>query len=197
MAIDALYRSCGWTVLDLTEDLRSQTDIGKLYGLTFDQWTDYGAYIGYRSLMTYIRQDFPRINMMPLSDYTRVTQITPGGELSTRLGFSPSAVSETQVRLHLNQSDIRYSIKGNAEGDFSGAFTTMVADNSLPIAIVLRDSAGTAMLESMAQHFRVMIVLPEGETEISAQTLMLFEPDYVIRLAAETSPGLYDMKGAE
>ena len=46
--VNELYESCGWTVLDLTEDLKENRDIGKLYGLTFDRWTDYGAYVGYR-----------------------------------------------------------------------------------------------------------------------------------------------------
>jgi hypothetical protein len=77
----------------------------------------------------------------------------------------------------------------------TGAFTTMVADSTLPIAIVIRDHLGTEMLESMAQHFRLMIVLPEGETEISDEMMLLFEPDYVIRLADEAASGLYDLKG--
>jgi hypothetical protein len=40
-----------------------------------------------------------------------------------------------------------------------------------------------------------MIVLPEGETEISDEMMLLFEPDYVIRLADEAASGLYDLKG--
>ena len=191
--VNELYESCGWTVLDLTEDLKENRDIGKLYGLTFDRWTDYGAYVGYRSLMAHIRQSFPHISASELSEYTRVTQITSGGELATMLGFEPSDISETLVHLHLNSPQVSYSQNSSDELDLSEDFLTMIADPTLPIAIVIRDKAGTEMLESMAQHFRIMIVLAEGETEISDQTLKLFEPDYIIRLSGEATPGLYDM----
>ena len=80
--VRALYEKCGWTVLDLTEDLRASTDIGKLYNMTSDRWTDYGAYVGYRSLMSYIGQSVPDIRLTPLSSYTRVTQVTQGGALT-------------------------------------------------------------------------------------------------------------------
>lgn len=195
--VNDLYRSCGWYVLDLTEDLRESRDIGKLYGLTFDRWTDYGAYVGYRALISHIRQDFPQLNIAPLSDYRRVTQMTAGGELSTMLGFDPSTISETYVNLQLATPEVSYFLNDDETADLSDSFTTMVADSTLPVAIVLRDSAGTEMLESMSKHFRVMIVLPEGETEISDQLLVLFEPDYVIRIAGETTPGLYDMEAPE
>ncbi len=191
--IQELYESCGWTVLDLTEDLRENRDIGKLYGLTFDRWTDYGAYVGYRSLIEHIRQDFPQIAATELSEYTRVTQITESGELATMLGLAPTDISETLVHLRLNSSKVSYDQSGSNEVDLSDTFFTMVSDYSLPIAIVIRDEAGTEMLESMAQHFRIMIVLAEGETEIDDQTLTLFEPDYIIRLSGEATPGLYDM----
>ena len=39
-------------------------------------------------------------------------------------------------------------------------------------------------------------VLPEGEMNISNDILMLFDPDYVIRLVSEDTPGLYDTSGA-
>ena len=119
--------------------------------------------------------------------------MTAGGELASLLGFDESAVSETFVHLHLYNPKVSYEQRGSAEVDMTDFFTTMVADGKLPIAIVIRDSAGTEMLEAMAQHFRLMIVLPEGVTEISDEMLMLFEPDYVIRLADETASGLYDM----
>lgn len=191
-----LYEKCGWTVLDLTEDLKANKDIGKLYGQTFDRWTDYGAYIGYRSLMTHIRKDFPQIEPMELSDYTRITQVTQGGELSSMLGLAPESVNETLVHLRVDTPEVTYRASGNAAFDMTGLFTTFVSDGALPVAVVLRDSAGTEMLESMARHFCVMIVLPEGEMNISNDILMLFDPDYVIRLVSEDTPGLYDTSGA-
>jgi len=191
--IRALYEKCGWTVLDLTEDLRENTGIGKLYGLTFDRWTDYGAYVGYRSLMKHIREDFPNIMITPLTAYTRVTQVTSGGELSTKLGFAPETVSEMQTHLKPDTPEVVYV---NGAVDLSGAYTTLVSDGALPVAIVIRDQAGSEMLESMARHFRVMIVLPEGEVNIGNDILTLFDPDYVIRLASESNPGLFDMTSA-
>ena len=193
--VNDLYEACGWTVIDLTEDLRENRDIGKLYGLTSEQWTDYGAYIGYRSLITRVEQDYPQIEFSALSDYTRITQVTAGGELATLLGFEEGEITETLSHLHLYNPKVSYEQRGNSEVDMTGAFTTMVADSTLPIAIVIRDSLGTEMLESMAQHFRLMIVLPEGETEISDDMMLLFEPDYVIRLADEAASGLYDLEG--
>ena len=191
-----LYEKCGWIVLDLTEELKANQDIGKLYGQTFDRWTDYGAYIGYRSLMTHIRRDFPQIEPMDLSSYTRITQVAQGGELSSLLGFAPETVSETLVHLKVDTPEVTYRVSGDGALDMTGLFTTFVSDGTLPVAVVLRDSAGTEMLESMARHFCVMIVLPEGEMNISSDILMLFDPDYVIRLVSENNPGLYDTSGS-
>jgi len=194
MLMSGLYASCGWTVLDLTEELRDNRTIGKLYQLTNEKWTDYGAYVGYRTLMSHISRRFPQIKPVDLSAYTPVTQTTTGGALAAMLGFDASQITENNVHLVLLNDRATYEQSGTDSPDLKGAFATMVLDNTLPVAIVLRDEAGTEMLESMAQHFRVMIVLPEGETEISDQTLMLFDPDYVIRLSSETTPGLYDWK---
>jgi hypothetical protein len=193
--VNELYEDGGWTVIDLTEELRESRDIGKLYGLTSEQWTDYGAYIGYRALISRIEQDYPQIEFSSLSDYTRITQVTAGGDLAVMLGFEEGEITETLPHLHLYNPKVSYEQRGNSEVDMTGAFTTMVADSKLPIAIVIRDHLGTEMLESMAQHFRLMIVLPEGETEISDEMMLLFEPDYVIRLADEAASGLYDLKG--
>ncbi len=192
-AIRDLYEECGWTVLDLTEDLRNNRSIGKLYGLTLDRWTDYGAYVGYRSLISYIKKSVPTIQLTPLSAYARVSQITQGGELSTMMGLAPETISETMIHLKVDTPEVAYVSAGGNALDLTGAFTTVVSDGDLPVAIVIRDQAGTEMLESMARHFRVMIVLPEGEVNIGDDILTLFDPDYVIRLASESSPGLYDM----
>ena len=191
--IDALYEKCGWTVLDLTTEMRQNTEVGKLYGLTTNTWTDYGAYIGYRTLANRIREDYPAISVTPLSAYTRLTQVMQGGELSAMLGFAPESVSETVTRLNLETPEVSFAVGGNGEIDLRGSFTTVVSNASLPVAVVIRDHLGTEMLESLSRHFRVMIVLPEGEVNISSDILTLFDPDYVIRLAGETSPGLYDM----
>ena len=84
--VNELYEDGGWTVIDLTEELRESRDIGKLYGLTSEQWTDYGAYIGYRALISRIEQDYPQIEFSSLSGYTRITQVPAGGEFAARLG---------------------------------------------------------------------------------------------------------------
>lgn len=192
-----LYTRCGWTVLDLTDDLRANRDVGKLYALTHEQWTDHGAYIGYRSLMNYISTRFPSVEPFALTDYTPVTQTVTGGELAVRLGFEADQITENTVHLMPLNDRVSYEQSGTDNFDLKGAFATMVLDSTLPVAIVLRDEAGTEMLESMASHFRVMIVMPEGETEIDDQTLMLFDPDYVIRLSSENTPGLYDWDKTE
>ena len=112
------------------------------------------------------------------------------------LGLSPETVAETLVHLNVDTPEVTYRASGNAAFDMSGLFTTFVSNGALPVAVVLRDSAGTEMLQSMARHFCVMIVLPEGEMNISNDILMLFDPDYVIRLVSEDTPGLYDTSGA-
>ena len=191
--IGELYEKCGWTVLDLTSEMRKSSSLGKLYGLTTDDWTDYGAYIGYRTLANRIREDYPAVTVTPLSSYTRLTQVMQGGELSTMLGFAPESVSETLIRLNLETPEVSLAVGGKGEVDMKGGFTTVLSNASLPVAVVIRDRMGTDMLKSLSQHFRVMIVLPEGEVNIGSDILTLFDPDYVIRLAGESAPGLYDI----
>ena len=192
--IAEIYRQSGYTVVDLCEALSNKVSEGKLYRVSEDKLTDLGAYYGYVALMEYIKQTWQGVRPCSPEDYIRVTQSVQGGELVTGLGFDAVSVSETLVRMRLTSSALRYE-RINSGGD--GSFATFVADSSLPVAVVLYDEEGSLMLSSMAQNFRVMIALPMGKTEVSEQLLTLFQPDYVIRLSSERTPGLYDWNNTE
>lgn len=190
-----LYRESGYTVLDMTDALVENRSLGMLYRLTEDCITDLGAFVASQTLLTYIGNDFPAVQIGRLSDYVRMTQSYFGGSLIEGLGLETSAYTETVDRLVLNASLVNYD---RMAADTNGSYATVTVNDSLPVAIVIYSGEDArSMLDFLARYFRMMIVLPEGETRISDQMLTLFCPDYIIRLSSEQTPGLYDWNGPE
>jgi hypothetical protein len=180
--VKSVRSGAGMKVIDLTEDMKSHKILGRLYYQTGGIWTDTGAYVGYYSLMSEVAKKFSSVRVHTLNDFTPEISEDIGGELVARLGLARIIFSEKFITLKPNfASAVNIEQSGNSF-DISKAFISYNSDASLPVAIVMRDEYGTAMLRNMAEHFSKMYVLNEGEYTISDDQIATLQPDFIITI---------------
>jgi hypothetical protein len=177
-AVNKVMTGAGMKVVDLTGEMKKKV-IGQLYYQTDSLWTDIGAFVGYYTLINeYIKSD--NVKAHTLYNYKLNVGEDIGGELVTGLGLDNIIISEKFVTLkpdfaptyHAEQSDINFDIRK--------AYITYNNRSDLPVAIVMRDEYGTAMLDNMAEHFSKMAVQSEGIYTFSDDLITMLKPDYVI-----------------
>ena len=181
--VKGVRESAGMTVIDLLSDMKNHTVMERLYSQTDMMWTGFGAYVGYHSLISRISEKFSSVKVHELIDFSAVTEENVGGELVTRLGLDGAVISEKYLTLEQAfESRARFEHSGDGAFDITRAFISYVDDDTLPVAIVMRDEYGTEMLENMADHFSKMIVLREGEFTLSDELIAEIKPDYIITI---------------
>ena len=131
--------------------------------------------------------------MHELIDFSAVTEENVGGELVTRLGLDGAVISEKYLTLEQAfEKRARFEHSGDGVFDITRAFISYVDDDTLPVAIVMRDEYGTEMLENMADHFSKMIVLREGEFTLSDELISEIKPDYIITIRCNNCCSYYN-----
>ena len=181
--VKGVRESAGMTVIDLLSDMKNHTIMERLYSQTDMMWTGFGAYVGYHSLISRISEKFSSVKVHELIDFSAVTEENVGGELVTRLGLDGAVISEKYLTLERAfEPQARFEHSGDGAFDITRAFISYVDDDTLPVAIVMRDEYGTEMLENMAEHFSKMIVLREGEFTLSDELISEIKPDYIITI---------------
>lgn len=181
--VKGVRESAGMTVIDLLSDMKNHTIIERLYSQTDMMWTGFGAYVGYHSLISRMSEKFDSVKVHELIDFSAVTEENVGGELVTRLGLDGAVISEKYLTLEqAYEQRARFEHSGDGAFDITRAFISYVDDDTLPVAIVMRDEYGTEMLENMADHFSKMIVLREGEFTLSDELISEIKPDYIITI---------------
>ncbi len=183
--IRTVRQSAGMTVIDLTEEMKSHTALESLYCQTDMMWTGFGSYVGYHSLITTISEKFGNVSVHSLADFTATTGENVGGELVSKLGLDGAVISETYLTIKPDfESRARYAQSGDGDAfNITQAFISYVDDPTLPVAIVTRDAYGTEMLANMSEHFSKMMVLGEGEFNISDEMIAEIKPDYIITIS--------------
>lgn len=181
--VKGVRESAGMTVIDLLPDMKNHSIMERLYSQTDMMWTGFGAYVGYHSLISRISEKFSSVKVHELIDFSAITEENVGGELVTRLGLDGAVISEKYLTLEQAfEQRARFEYSGEGAFDITRAFISYVDDDTLPVAIVMRDEYGTEMLENMADHFSKMIVLREGEFTLSNELISEIKPDYIITI---------------
>ena len=99
---EKITKDTGIPIIHPIDEIKKASRFGLVHFKTDGHWTDYGAYIGYSSLMNIIRKDFPNIDTVTVSDYNidnnnilvRVTD----GKLYHGLTASYLKLSEKQIK---------------------------------------------------------------------------------------------------
>lgn len=172
-------------MINLPEYLKSKRDVGKLYYQTDTHWNTLGAYFGYYQLMSAIAETYPNCKPHELSDFTITTNTTRVGDL---LNFSQigSSAAETNTECHKNFKTATSRMDTLSQN----GGTTKVNDDTLPSAVIMRDSFGSAIYSFMAEHFSTMTFTPyNGGLTNALNYVKDVQPDYFIQILVERNIG--------
>lgn len=129
--------------------LIAEKKIRQVYFKTDDHWNWYGAYIAYCMVMD-------RLGLTPisLSEYTE----TPARMIGSQEAISDKPVAENIVRLIYKGAPAIevFSSKSTGRGK---AQVFKNSDDSLPTAVMFRDSYGTFMIPFLSQSFSRLVVV--------------------------------------
>lgn len=99
---EQITKDTGIPIIHPIAEIKEASKYGLVHFKTDGHWTDYGAYIGYSSLMNVIRKDFPNIHPVMVSDYNIDTNNTlvrvVDGKLYHGLTASFLKLSEKQIK---------------------------------------------------------------------------------------------------
>lgn len=166
----------------IAEHRYDYNDIGRLYYETDTHWNTMGAYYGYYKLMSVIAEKFPAAAPYELSKFN-INQIEYTGDMASYLGLG---IVETTLSCTLKSGFSRIdSHTGDGYGS-SGIMRDTVVDSELPVAVVQRDSFGTALHRFLAEHFSILQYTSFGADKSEAlKYCEELSPDYYIRIMVE------------
>ncbi|MGQ0828484.1 MAG: alginate O-acetyltransferase AlgX-related protein [Bacteroidota bacterium] len=75
-------------IIDCTQELIKGKKIRPVYYKTDTHWNEYGAFLGYRKIIERVRQDFPQIIPLEISDFKIDSSTMSSGDLQFMLGFT-------------------------------------------------------------------------------------------------------------
>lgn len=169
-----------------------------LFLTTDNHWSDYGAYIGYRKIMSDLKEDFPGLNVLPWRRLQREDVITPGGNISRMMSMEnhfrefrhnfrvidPVAVEDPQKK---------YKSPQDFEGSYELQFNTK--DTLLPRVLFIRDSFGDAMVPYLAESFGHTTIIFDKWKYLRNENIVAAEkPEIVVYMIYE--PLLFALLGS-
>jgi alginate O-acetyltransferase complex protein AlgJ len=166
--------------------LRAGRAVMDTYYRTDVHWTWYGAYLGYKELLTNLDSE-----LLPISlEAVEQTQFRMVGDLGVRLD-PPSY--EVGVRIkHPAENRFHRVFSNNAYG--RGQVEVFEGDDrALPKAIIFRDSNATAMIPFLGGHFSRLILV--SATQLFHQLIRSEQPDFVITQMTERYIAQSDQDG--
>ncbi len=176
----------GITMLDLTPSLRLARNTGLQYLMTGRGLSPLGAYSTYRAIMLELERFSPALAPLPRSAYVETVETQAGGDLIKQLGLDSASITEQVVALTPKKNGITKTAQDGSSNPQEEELTVYYHTNeSLPVALVVRDKAGTPLLDFLAENFSLTYVLAEDDFQITEALLQEIAPDYIFILAGE------------
>jgi alginate O-acetyltransferase complex protein AlgJ len=174
-------------LLDLREPLLKAKSRARLYHRRDTHWNDRGAFIGYREIMQRLSRWYPNLGPMPRSAFKLVEYARPNPDLSLMLGLG-DVMPEVDYALvprfgrRAHRADPGPGLTPD-DHPMPPPFAFESGDDSLPRAVVFRDSFSIALIPLLAEHFSRSLYLwhcPFDPTIIERE-----KPQVVIEEAVE------------
>lgn len=144
-------------LLDIRDSLEKAKILHETYIRTDSHWNDYGAFIAYDRILSFLGERVSGLRPLPLSSFSLDRKALPcGGDLARMLRVGCHLAD---VTLTLNPQIPRRAKKSDAtpdwvkKDDFSKPVVFEIQDPSLPHAVVFRDSFSTALIPFLSEHF--------------------------------------------
>lgn len=149
--VDYLKKQTNVEVVDIRQALLEEKPKEKVYHKTDTHWNNYGAFLVYRQIMKPVVEWFPRVRIHTFDDYQIDKKTGIAGDLAGLMGLKEFFTEE-----HINLKPLgNYSAGIESINDAAKSPVTVEHnDNSLPRAVVFRDSFFSAVAPYLADHFR-------------------------------------------
>lgn len=160
---DHLRSDPGIEFIDLRNALLKAKPEKRLYHLTDSHWNDYGALIGYATLMDHISRYFPSVRRSSVGDFTVSAVEGRGGDLAEMLSLDDVIREE---RITVSPSFVPTAKDGSRP--YPNPADTVVYpgrdmvvketnDPHLSKALVFRDSFASALIPFLAESFQSVV----------------------------------------
>jgi alginate O-acetyltransferase complex protein AlgJ len=202
---DYLRSEPGIEFIDLRKDLLRPKPAQRLFHRTDTHWNDYGAFVGYATLMERIAQHFPAVRQPSIDEYTVSIAERKGGDLADMLSLS-DVIREKRITLVPKFTPRAV----DASRPYPDPVDTTVYpgremviketnDPRLPKVLVFRDSFAWPLIPFMAESFQSSVFVWTSEflpelIEREKPDLVIYEyvERYVNSLARENPPRIQD-----
>lgn len=145
-----LARQPNFPVLDLREPLRQSKQTERCYHLTDTHWNDYGAWIAYTEIMQGLAHRRPELQPWDRSRFDLHKTDRPGGDLAIMLGLQDLIREEWYDMVPRGP---RSATIEPQSPNVPERLVTVHPDQSLPRAVVFRDSYFGAVQPFFSEHF--------------------------------------------
>lgn len=144
-------------ILDLRQELIASRAENLVYYQTDSHWTDYGAYIAYRGILSSLKEFHPQINPRSLSDFVPESEGRVSMDLATLIG----SVHIKEEKISLKPKDSTTSTLHNLKLD-DGRWITLSWNQKkdLPSAVVYYDSFMYPLIPWLNDHFSQVTYIP-------------------------------------
>lgn len=179
-------------IIDLRKDLQKEKQKRQVYQKTGSHWNNYGAFIGYTTLMARISQEYPILKPYSRDEFKIKQTMIPGADLTGMLSIS-DGYKEKEFNFKLN------SLKHVKKGTYSGyknpnktrGLMVRECKGSSDLRMVMfRDSFMIAALPFVANHFDRSVYV--WTNELVPQIIETEQPNIVIQEIVERN--LYKLK---
>ena len=175
-------------VLDLREPVREAAARMRTHHKTDTHWNAFGAYIGYRTVMTAVAERLPGVRMLQLGIDDFRTRETPGGDLAQALNMRDAfreAAVETLQPVRDCAVDVTLDPSADDRQRNQQAFATECSKSGHRL-LMFRDSYALAMMPYLAESFGYAYYVPASPVPLATLRELVADhhPDIVIEQRA-------------
>jgi len=165
----------------------------RTYHRTDTHWNEYGAYLGYREIISALQQWFEVADAWPLTAFDIDHRDVAGGDLARMMGLSEDLREESIDLVPLNARQaappvppwsglVRYRAQ-MAVGSFP--WDSRHPDESLPSAVVCHDSFGFNLIPFLAEHFSEVVFYHSPSFTFTSSAIEERRPQVVIDITVD------------
>jgi|CXWL01.1.fsa_nt_gi hypothetical protein len=166
-------------ILDLREALEAAKSSELLYHRYDTHWNDRGALVAYQTIARSLRRWLPGLTPLQRRDFLTDASV-PSGDKTTLLGLIDEG-KRGMPGLVLRRG-AGYRVVAPARPDAYGEDPILIIehrDQTLPTALVFRDSFGARLIPYLSEHFRHVEYY--WQNELDYETIERERPDVVIQ----------------
>ena len=187
------------------EEIMKAKENGLLYWKTDTHWNEYGAYVGYLTLMSRIKSDFPELEVKMENNYTKQSEAYLQGDLAKMLGINSNEALDVKYDrffpingyefTFIKNADDRNQFIPDSKYDFN-LFTSrkhVITTSPKPLKVLIfTDSFGALLTQYLSDTFGYVEYIPTKNLNEFQDKIINEKPDIVIFETVERNIGVLE-----